>query len=430
MKIAKVTAVAAVLAIAVAGCGSSGGDTKSGGDESNVTNLTVWRLGDTSSEQAAFMKKINKAFEKKHPGLTVTVQWVAWNTYTKKFQKAVAGGKGPDVTEVGNTDVLGWAQKGALADITDQAKSWPLAKDIPADLYANDDLDGKRYGVPWYAGDRGFLYRKDWFKELDIDVPKTWADITAAAKKLQAKKGVTGLPIPTQADATYFIAPYIWGNGGDLATKQGDKWVSGLNSPQTKEAIKWYTDLVTKDKVAPKAAAGWDSLKTESLFTSGKAGMVMDGSWSKPVILDKNKKLKGKIGSFAIPKKDGGGPAATFAGGSDLAVWKTSDAPKTAWEYIKLLDNKKHATEFADITNFFPTFTDVLNSDKYQKDAFLAPFARAMAYPKTTPATPNWVSANQDKTVVQSMVADIIKGKPLDARVAKANDQLNDLLNQ
>lgn len=429
MKIAKVAAALAALAIAVAGCGSGGGG--GSGDESDVKSLLVWRLGDATPEQAAFMKKVNTTFEAKHPGLKVTVQWVAWNDYTKKFQNAVAGGKGPDVTEVGNTDVLGWAKQGALADITDQIASWAPAKDIQQTLFTNDTLDGKRYGVPWYAGDRGFLYRKDWFDELHIAVPKTWADIVAAAKKLQQAKHVTGLPIATQSDSTYFLAPYIWGNEGELATRSGDKWTSGLSSPQAKEAIAFYTGLVTKDKVSPTAAAGWDSLKTESLFAGEKAGLVMDGSWARPVIEGKNKKLKGKIGSFAIPKKNGGGPAPTFAGGSDLAVWKTTKAPGLAWEYVTLLDSKKNATAFADLTNFFPTFTDVLNSAKYAKDPFLGPFATAMSsVPKTTPATPNWVSANQDKTVVQTMVADIVKGKPLDAAVSSADGQLNDLLNQ
>lgn len=428
VKIAKVTAAAAALAIAVAGCSSSGG---SSGGESGVKNLLVWRLGDATPEQTGFMKKINRAFEARHRGLKVTVQWVAWNDYTKKFQNAVAGGKGPDVTEVGNTDVLGWAKQGALADITDRVNAWAPAKDIPGTLFENDELDGRRYAVPWYAGDRGFLYRKDWFSELNISVPKTWADIVAAAKKLQRAKDVTGLPIATQQDSTYFLAPYIWGNEGELATRSGDRWKSGLSTPQAKEAIAFYTGLVTKQKVAPVAAAGWDSLKTESLFAGGKAGMVMDGSWARPVIEGKNKKLKGKIGSFAIPKKDGGGPAPTFAGGSDLAVWKTTKAPKLAWEYVTLLDSKKNATRFADITNFFPTFSDVLSSAKYTRDPFLAPFAQALSsVPKTTPATPNWVSANQDKTVVQTMIADIVKGKPLDAAVARADGQLNDLLNQ
>ncbi|HEY3682251.1 MAG TPA: extracellular solute-binding protein [Streptosporangiaceae bacterium] len=430
MKIAKVTAAAAVLAIAVAGCGSGSGQGGSG-DESAVKSLTVWRLGDSTPEQTDFMTKINSAFEAKHPGVKVTVQWVAWNDYTKKFQNAVAGGKGPDVTEVGNTDVLGWAKQGALADITGQVQGWAPAKDIPQALFANDDLEGKRYGVPWYAGDRGFLYRKDWFDELKIATPRNWDDIVAAAKRLQQAKGVTGLPLATQADATYFIAPYIWGNGGELATQSGGKWTSGLGSPQAKEAIAFYTGLATKDKVSPVASAGWDSLKTESMFTSGKAGMVMDGSWARPVIEGKNKKLKGKIGSFAIPKKDGSGPAPTFAGGSDLAVWRTTKAPKMAWDYLTLLDSKKNATAFADLTNFFPTFSDVLKSAKYTEDPFLAPFATAMStVPKTTPATPNWVSANQDKTVVQTMIADIIKGKPLDAEVTKADGQLDDLLNQ
>lgn len=434
MKFAKVTAVVAIAAAAAAGCGSGGGnnDTGSGGNAaSEPQHLTVWRLGDSTPQTTTFMKDITKQFDAKHPGVKIDVQWVAWNNYTKKFQTAVAGGKGPDVTEVGNTDVLGWAQQSALMDISSQVKSWANTGDIPKALFANDDLNGKTYAVPWYAGVRDIVYRKDWFKDLGLKPPTTWQDIINDAKALHSKKHVIGFAIGAGSDSTYFVAPYIWGAGGEIATNSGGKWAGGLTSPQAKKGITFYTDFVTKYHVTPAAAAGWDSLKTQKLFVAGKAGMTMDGNWSKSAMLDKNKKLKGKLGSAAVPMASGSGAAPQFAGGSDLAVWRTTKSPKLAWDYVKLLNSKKNATKYAQITGFFPVYKSVLNSPTFQSDAWLAPFARSMANAKTMPATPAWVKMNQNKTVVQSMLADVMKGKKsVDQATSDANKQLGEYLNQ
>lgn len=92
--------------------------------------------------------------------------------------------------------------------------------------------------MPWYGGVRGVWYRTDWFQELGIQQPKTWADLTAAAKKVQDSKKVPGIGIPS--DQTNALLSFIWGNGGDVAAKQGEEWKGQLDQPQAVEAVKYY----------------------------------------------------------------------------------------------------------------------------------------------------------------------------------------------
>jgi ABC-type glycerol-3-phosphate transport system substrate-binding protein len=258
VKYTKAAAAATVLAVAIAGCGgkkNDNSDTK-GGDPAKIV---VWQMGDGSPEQTKFLQGVTAEFRQKHPKTDVQVQYIPWPQATQKFQTAIASGSGPDVTEVGNTDVQSWAEQGALADITGKLSGWTEGKDLNKGALANDQQAGKTYAVPWYGGVRAVWYHKDWFASLGIQPPKTWADLTAAAHTIQDKKGVPGIAAPS--DFTNGILSFVWANGGDVATKQGDKWVGTLSQPQAKEAIQYYAGLVSKDKVAPDKYVGKNELQ-------------------------------------------------------------------------------------------------------------------------------------------------------------------------
>ena len=42
--------------------------------------------------------------------------------------------------------------------------------------------------MPWYAGVRAIVYRKDVFEEHGLEVPTTWEEIVTAGKKLKDEK--------------------------------------------------------------------------------------------------------------------------------------------------------------------------------------------------------------------------------------------------
>jgi ABC-type glycerol-3-phosphate transport system substrate-binding protein len=423
----KAAAAATVLALAVTGCGGKKtGASASGGDPAKIV---VWQMGDGSLEQTKFLDGVKAEFRQKHPKTDVQVQYIPWPQATQKFQTAIAGGSGPDVTEVGNTDVQSWAEQDALADITAKMSGWAEGKDLSKGALANDQVGGKTYAAPWYGGVRAVWYHKDWFRALGIQPPASWADLAAAAKKIQDKKAVPGIAAPS--DFTNGILSFVWANGGDVATKRSGKWVGTLSQPQAKEAIQFYAGLVSKDKVAPDKYVGKNELQgPQQDFALGKVGMYMDGSWALPQLEKVNEKDAKNWGVFPIPGKSGG-LAPVFSGGSDLAVWKDSKYKDVAFDYLTILDSKKNAQAFAGTLKFLPQFTDVLQSGTYKNDPIMSAFAQAAASGvRFTPASKGWADYEGAKKVVPNAVKAVMQGKSIDGELKKADEQAGSLLNQ
>jgi N,N'-diacetylchitobiose transport system substrate-binding protein len=262
-----------------------------------------------------------------------------------------------------------------------------------------------------------------------VTPPKTWDELKAAAKKVQDGEGgkVSGIAAPS--DFTNGFASFLWGAGGDIAAQEGGQWVAKLDTPQSKQAIKFYTDLV-KDGVAPKRYIGVNELAgPQKDFANGNVAMYIDGAWTLPQMEEISKKHTAQMGVFTIPTPTGQvGPA--FAGGSHLAVWKDSKNQNVAFDYLASVAGKKNAKAFADGLKFFPQFNDLLRTGGYDADPIQGPASQQMANVKGAPKTPNWTEADLNKKIIPTMLKEIMNGTPLDEAVAKANKDLADTLNQ
>ncbi|SFN12665.1 MULTISPECIES: extracellular solute-binding protein [Actinomadura] len=421
MRYIKVAAAAAAIALAATACGGDSKDDEAGGGK-DPAQLKVWMMGDGTPEQTKLLDGVEAEFKQKHPNTDVQIKYVPWAQVATTFQKAAAGGEGPDVTELGNTDVQSHVEQGSLADITDEFGGWADGKTLNKTALANDQADGKTYAVPWYGGVRGVWYRTDWFQELGIQQPKTWADLTAAAKKVQDSKKVPGIGIPS--DQTNALLSFIWGNGGDVAAKQGEEWKGQLDQPQAVEAVKYYAGLVTTEKVAPEKYVGKNELEgPQRDFALGKLGMYVDGSWALKEMTKISEKNADKWGVFPIPSKAGGN-APVMAGGSDLAVWNDSKAKDAAFDYITVLNNAKNAKAWADYSGFSSMRSDVTFTDPK-----LEIFTQIAGNTKFPPISAGWGEFEQAKKVLPNAVKAVMQGKSAEEEMKKANEQANTLLN-
>lgn len=420
---ATAVAVAGVLGIAAAGCG---GGARAGGDP---TRLVVWQMGAGSAAQTRFLAGVAAEFHRRHPHTRVQVQYVPWQQATQKFQTAIASGSGPDVTEVGNTDVRSWADQGAFADITGPLRRWPPGRRLDPAALANDTVGGRTYAVPWYGGVRAVWYRKDWFSELGIRPPATWPALVAAARRIQQAKGVPGIAAPS--DFTNGILSFIWANGGDVAVRRNGRWTGTLSEPPARAAVEFYAGLVTTEKVAPAKYVGRDELQgPQQDFALGRLGMYMDGSWALPQLEAINKRGAADWGVFPIPGPDGG-MAPVFSGGSDLAVWADSRHKDAAFDYITVLDDERNAQAFAATLRFLPRFTDLLTGAAYERDPIMRVFARAtVAGVRFTPASRGWADYEGAKKVLPNAMREIMQGAPAGEVLRKADEQADSLLNE
>ncbi|MER7505389.1 extracellular solute-binding protein [Nonomuraea pusilla] len=440
MRIAKITATTvttAALALGVAACGSGEApkETPSAAASASATGpkyagkeLTFWRLGDSNPAAQKYTDELVAAFEQQ-TGAKVKVEWIPWPQVNDKFTAAAAGGTGPDATEIGNDQVPLWQSQEALEPISDIVSSGDQAQ-IPKNLMGLETIDGETYAVPWGGGTRAVLYRADWFKELKIDVPKSWDELVAAAKKIQEKKGkdVDGFAFNGGSDANHLLGSLIWTAGGDYAVKEGDKWVGKLTDPAFKEGFAQYTSLVT-DGLSSKSRLNQNSTDIRTRFSNNKVGMYLTASWDLAAIEEESKgKLKGdKLAFFPLPAKSGG-EAQAFLGGNDIAVWGSAKEKELAKEFVKLASGKEWGVKYATDGGLLPVYPEALA--KLAEDPAQAPFAAAFAKAKAFPADPQWTEANETKAVLQNAARKVIEGKAsADEALGAANKELEDILN-
>ncbi|MEA2341028.1 MAG: N,N-diacetylchitobiose transport system substrate-binding protein, partial [Solirubrobacteraceae bacterium] len=312
MRTPKVLLAALVAAsVALTACGGSSNKT----DKASASapgklsgSIDVWIMDPGAPKIQSVVKGYGTSFEAAHPGTKINIGFVPWAQAHDKFTTAIAGGKTPDVAEMGTT----WTPEFAADGAFEQVAKPPAGKYVSS-LIDAATLDGKVWGKPWYAGSRALIYRKDVLKKAGVQPPKTWDELLAASKAIKAK--VPGIyPIGYTGLTEHMYLPTIWQAGGQIAKQNGKSWTSQLNTPQAVQAIKFYTDFY-KEGLTPKAAIGWEEPDAQTAFINGDIAMLIAGGWGYNAIIQTKPGMTSKIGTGLEPAGPSGKGTA-FAGGS------------------------------------------------------------------------------------------------------------------
>lgn len=279
------------------------------------------------------------AFETAHPDIDVQYETASFGDYFTKLQTVIAAGQAPDAFELNYENFVGFANKGALADLT------PLiAADtgFSADIYnptalAAFNMDGKQYGLVESFSNVVLFYNKDLFDAAGVAYPTadwTWEDELAAAQKLtDPANGVWGSFAPIQFWEFYKT---IAQNGGSMFNE--DRTEVTLASPENVEALTWMVDKVNTHRITPSDAemAGQGD---GDLFKAGKIAMLRTGIW----MFGDFSANAGFNWDIALEPGNTNKAHHFFANG--VAVSATSQNQPAAYEWIKFLTASKAAVE-------------------------------------------------------------------------------------
>ncbi|HTI28679.1 MAG TPA: extracellular solute-binding protein [Kutzneria sp.] len=396
-----------------AGCGG-GASSGSGGDKT----LTVWLMSGSAPD--ATVAAIDKDFEAAHPGVKVKYEVQQWNGIGQKLTTALTSG-GPDVIELGNTQVAQYSSTGTLLDVTDAAGDLNGSQWLSA-LKEEGAWQGKQYGVPFYAANRVVIYRTDLFQQAGIAAPPTsndeWlADLT----KLKALPGgIDPLYLPGQD--WYVWLSFLWDQGGDLAKSSGDTFKSAINSPAGKAAFEFYKKLGdTSGSPAPKDADEATPQQSDVVAKGNTASFIGFG-YELAAVEKANPALKGKFGAFPIPSKDAGKTAPVFLGGSDLAIPANTKNADLAKDWLKIETSAKYQSQLAANGVVPGTSTDSSALDSTATGKAMAAGAKNG---KGTPTTPKWAAVEADNPIKAALTAYLTGQKSLDQAVADADAAIN-----
>ena len=162
--------------------------------------IRLWLNGEADTPDAMVEYAVAE-FNKVHPDVKVELERQQWTGIVERQTTALSGNDAPDVVEFGNTQAQAFEAAGALVDLTDKAAELG-GDDFLQSLLEAGTYDGKLYAVPYYAGARIMIYRKDLFEESGIEIPTTLDEMVAAGEKLKADNAdvpnFSGIYLPGQ----------------------------------------------------------------------------------------------------------------------------------------------------------------------------------------------------------------------------------------
>ena len=408
MKLAPRLAVL-LTALVVTACAPQTSTNSSSDKDEKTGTLRVWLFQEVGNKpKEKVVDSVVAAFEKAHDDTKVDVEYIPVDTRAQRVKAAFNDpDSAPDVMEYGNTDTAGYVKDGGLLDVTKEFGAWTEAKDTDPTAKQSVTVDGKVYGAPFYVGVRALYYRTDVFEELGLEVPRSMTELAAAAREIRAAKPeLYGLVVG--GAYTYGAMPFVWANGGELATGEGGSYTSAIDSAAARKGIKAYTSLFSDDNCPAAKCAGFGGNDTITAFAAGKAGMAIGGDFSHAAV--EAGKVKGKYAVVPLPGVASGSIAPAFAGGNNIGVLKSTSHRTLAVDFMERLASKKTQTSMFDAMGFLPTFSDV-RQRVAAEEPYVKPFVETLgAGTKFVPASPGW-SQIDSSLVLPTMLQEVISGK-------------------
>ncbi len=416
---------AAVMAVAVAGCGSSTAksDKAAGPGDFKGKTLTVWVM--SGSNPPGWTKDITAAFEKQYTGATVDIKVQQWDGIQQKLTTALSESTPPDVFEVGNTQTPSYAATGGLMDLTGD-KSALGGTDWAPSMNASAVYQGKQFAAPWYFASRVVIYNKKLWAAAGItSTPKSQDELFKDLTALKAKGTKDAFYLPGQD--WYAFDGFLLDAGADLVKNSGGKPTANLDSPQAATAIDLYKKLNSfgtapkdKDEATPQQS---------DVFAKGDVGAFIGLGWEAAGAIAKNPALKDQIGYFPIPGTTAGKPAKVFIGGSNLAVAQNSANPELAKDFLKLAMSDRFEGELAKEGGVIPNKMSL--NVNLAGNAYGTAAATAATNGGTTPLIPAWGNVeNAPNPITTLFMTPVLQGQAPAAAASKADTEVDKRLNQ
>ena len=393
MKRRAIASVGLLLAIALTAAVAAGATPSS----AKAGKLTVWLQVDAQTGWPDVVAAANKRFEQDHAGWSVDVQYQNWGDHLQKFDATLAGGNGPDVLEMGNTEMTKYMAAGAFTDLSSFKSSFDNSANWLKGLAKSGNYGGKLYGVPYYAGSRVVTYRSDLYKQAGLrKAPTSLAALTALAKKVGAsgKKGFSS--VYTAGTDWYVAMSFVYDYGGRIAATSKGKWVGTLDRPAAVRGLTAYRDFFLATSKAGKTSDETHP-NPYDVYAQGQAGAMIGPAWFSCCV---GKQFASATAQFPMPSHQAGQVMPGFLGGSDVAVPVTSKNAALAAAWIA--DFTSTASEKAlQAKGNIPNATNLLGTSVNERAAVRSWFV---------PTAKHWVDV-ENGNILRTMLAQILTGK-------------------
>lgn len=341
------------------------------------TSLRVFSGG--QNQRPDLMRKLFDEYQKANPNVKIEIETGgATSELQRQYLSTVLNAKDAaidiyliDIVNPAQYMAAGWLEPlDAYVGGANAMKAY-----LPVYSQANI-VSGKVAAMPAFADAMFMYYRKDLLEKYGIKEPKTWDELSAAAKKIQEGEknpNLQGLSIqgaPIEGAVCTFLLPY-WSMGKafndasgkmtldkDAAAKGMDMWLKMVDQGVMKKNIAEVTTPATVNE-----------------FKAGQVAFAINWGFAWDRFKDDaDSQVKGKVGVMPLPAV-AGGKSATCVGGWQWAVSAFSKSKPEAAKLVQFLSSPASSKMLAVEGSLLPTIqsvytdADVVRQVPWFKDA-------------------------------------------------------------
>jgi len=325
----------------------------------------------------------------------------------------------------------GWLEdlRPYISDVSKTNADFDVDDFSPAAIAYATQPDGRLDSLPTTIHYNLLAYNKELFAAKNLQPPKTFDEMLAAAKALHdPSNNVAGFVMRGIKNAnTSMWTGFMLGYGADPIDAQGNL---NTTSPEALEAAKLYTAL-DKD-CGPAGVVSFDWPESQASFMQGQAAMFIDTPGITAACNDPAKsKVAGKVGYVVHPA----GPKAhvTPMLGSGFGINKFSTQKDAAWIFLQWVASKENQVKLvaggaggAARKSAYPTLLGM--SPPPVSPEWVQALNDSILIAKS--CIPDVVSANEFRDVYGIALSNMLTGSDPSTELASATDQYKQILAQ
>lgn len=379
-----------VMLFTMAGCskGSESNDIAKGdktqGD--NPIKLTMWTMHTTEAMIDTLNAQV-KAFESQNPDIKIKIETL---TYDVVYQRMMAGMNSDTMPNIFNGiegHIAFMQSKDALADVSDiiDAKG---GRDAFVEKYLDwVTKEDVVYAVPDWALYQGVWYRKDLFEENNIEIPKTWEELSAAAAKLtqdtdgDGKTDIYGMCIPMDrnmvAQQTY--SQFLYSNGVNIFNTDTGAYEFGDKKEEAVQALDTMMQIYHES--SPEGSVNWSWTDFRTALAKGEIAMTSEWGAVVAIAAEQNPEMLDNLSVFPFPGQDAStyNQNASFGGAYYMAIGKSTDEKiEASKKFVEFLFETDNVAERANSRPIYalPALKEAFESDTYKNNEMVRKFSK------------------------------------------------------
>lgn len=329
--------------------------------------LESWR----DDDQAVWEERIVPVFEAAHPNIRVQFRPSPPADYEAVLDARFVAGTAGDLIACRPFDAsLALYEAGYLADLTGLPGMTHYSRNAKSAWQTSDG--STTFCVPVASVIHGFLYNREAFRELGLDVPETEAAFFEVLERI--RNDGTRIPLALGVRDRWEAATVGYNNIGP-AYWRGEKGRRALISGRQKLTDEpWVAPFRTLAKWRRYLGEGYETRSyrdSQDLFALGRAAVYPAGSWE---IAGFSVKAKFEIGAFRAPVRKAGEPC-YIADHIDMAIGLNATSPnrEEAHAFLNWIASAEFASLYAKVLpGFFPLSNHAVEIDNPLARTFLS----------------------------------------------------------